>query len=638
MSNIRKLSIVAISVILVILGGILNKACEFEPEGTYVEEVPEPEGEIPSAELNFNDSVLYMDEATLFEYSLSFMKQEVYEVDFYIDDNKIAIIEDSTGSVLVDPLPGMHMFEMVVYTSTGSGSIADRVGAEVFTYRQSWTIYSEKDDIGHIQITTIGKADGGLRIEWDRYPGYFFESYGLYKNTIEGVVQLFETSDVDITSFSDPYFVGGSAEYYVLFHKTNGKEYTSDIRSYTFHPDTIELASDWEQQNLTVTWPRCAFEANFGSYSLSQSLNDGPYEVIYTTTALEDTTITMTVGENQLFQFELTYYSKMPDNATGNGILAINSEHIFTGPYYLPKPFPGFEVIAQSETPPYRIYTPEYFYDVVDDNLIYRSLAEHNGLFDVSDDNYRHISGLSHYHGDGEGWVFFWLDKELSQVPLSVFDNEERRACISHNSFLIIESGSSAYYYDMMGDSIIVQYDNDSLYWAVLSPQGHYIVAADKTSNEIDIYYLFSSKIGGKYYWFIDWAKSLPGTPGNYVFKNYTDFAMIWDSKLEIRSCVEMRPENGNGDGLLLSAATSATRVVETDPISNTLLACSSDSLFVYDLSDLRLLGSVPNTTVYQKVIQRGPQQVAYLNSSVFFMEEGATESTMQPLPIDKWR
>jgi hypothetical protein len=132
--------------------------------------------------------------------------------------------------------------------------------------------------------------------------------------------------------------------------------------------------------------------------------------------------------------------------------------------------------------------------------------------------------------------------------------------------------------------------------------------------------------------------KTLNGTAGNYVFRNNVEFAMIEGSRLELRSVVEMRPDNGNGDGLLLSAETTATRVVETDPISNTLLACSSEHLFVYDLNDLRLMGKIPNTAVYQSVIQRGSQQVAYLNSTVFFIEEGAEEATMQLLPIDKWR
>ena len=113
---------------------------------------------------------------------------------------------------------------------------------------------------------------------------------------------------------------------------------------------------------------------------------------------------------------------------------------------------------------------------------------------------------------------------------------------------------------------------------------------------------------------------------------------MIEGNKIEIRSCEAMVPENGNGDGLVLSTETSATRVVETDPISQTLLACSSDRLFVYDMSDLHLLGEIPNTTVYQKVIQRGPQQVAYLNSTVFIKHEGATQTTMLLLPIDEWR
>ena len=638
MSRTLKTSGGSLTILLVILMGVLNRACEFESSETWYEEVSEAEGEIPSAYLNFNDSVIYMDEATLFEYSLSFIKQEVYEVEFYLDDHKIAFNEDTTGSVLLEPRPGIHSFEMVVITSTESGSISDRIGAEAFIYSQSWTIYSETEEASQIEITSVEKADGSLLIEWERYPGYFFQSYELFKKTYEGDIMMCEVLDVGQTSFIDPYFVGGSADYYVRFHKSNFKEYLSDTCSYAIYKDTIGLDLDWEQQNLTISWPRCEFDANFGSYQLLKSLNDSPFELIYSTEEAEDTTLTIAVDENLNLRFELAYHSKMPDSSPGNGVYTIGSKNLFSGSFYLPQSFPAFEVIAQSKAPPYRIYTPEYLYDVVEEDLNFRSLAEYNGLFDVSYNSKRHISGLSYYYGSGDGWTFFGLDKVLSKVPSSVFDNEERRACVASNTLLIIESGSSAYLYAMYADTMVMQFENDSLYWPEFSPIGLYIISADRANNEIDFYYWYWDSSGEKSVICLEWMKSLNGTAGNYVFKNDTEFAMIEGNTLEIRSIEAMKPENGNGDGLLLSTETLATRVVETDPISNTLLTCSSDRLYVYDLTDLRLLGEIPNTAIYQKVTKRGPRQVAYLNSTVFFMEEGASEATMHMLPIEKWR
>jgi len=631
---------VSISVILVVfILSILNEGCEFESTEVYYLDVEKTEGETPVAELSFVDSVIIIDRATLFEYSLNFLKQEVYQVVFYVDGRKIESKEESTGSVLLQLLPGEHLFEIVVHTSTESGSLADLVRSEVFTYTKSWTIFAEAEDAGQIQIQSVGQVEDSLLIEWERYPGYKFHSYELFKKTSSGDVLLYESFDVNYTSSFDPYFVGGEAIYFIRFHKYSGEQYDSDTISYTSYPGMIDLDLDWEIHNLSIAWPKCDFKSNFGSYQLSQNLNGGPAEIIYTTEGVNDTTLSINVGENQDLQYELTYRSNMPDAArSNNGVYSLGSDNISTGSFYLPKPFPAYEVIAQSKEPPFRIYTPEFFYDVVEDRMIQRELAPHNGLFDASADNHEFISGLSYYRGSGEEWTFFWLDKEISNLPPTIFENEERRACVTGSGVFIIESGSSSYLYSRKGDSVIIHYENDSLHWPVMSQERPFIVATDIENNKIDFYYGFWNYNGDNRFYDVAWMKSLKGTAGNYVFRNETQIAMIAGNQLEIRSVEAMTPEYGSGDGLLLSTETSASRVVETDPISNTLLACSADRLYVYDMTDLRLLGEIPNTTVYQKIIQRGPRQVAYLNSTVFYMDEGATQATSHTLPIEKWR
>jgi len=614
------------------------KTCEFESTGTWNKDIPEPTAEIPTAELNFKDSIIYIDQAIQFEYSLNFIKQEVYQVEFYLNGRELVTNTGPKGTVLINPLPGKYSFEMVIITSTESGSIADQTEAEAFFYSQYWTIYSENEEKSQIQIQAITRSEGSLLIEWDQYQGYMFQSYELIKKTTQGEIKLCELLELDQTSFFDEYYVGGIADYFIRLIKTNGKQGDGDIKSYSSTTGTIELDYNWEQHTLSISWPKCAYENNFEMYQLLQRLENDVSLLIYTGNDLTDTTVSVEVGENQDLRFELVYHSNMPNSTPSNGQYSISSENIFTGSFYLPESVPAFVIIAQSKQSPYRIYTPEFLYDVIEDRLIYRELAEHRGLFDVSDDNHWHISGLSQYFGTGEEWIFFGLNKQLSEIPSSVFENEERRAIKSNNSFLLIESGSTSYFYNCKGDSIIKQFDDNTLHWAALSSSGHYIVATNVENNEIDCYHLTNDFIGGRIIWGMEWMKSLSGTAGNYVFKNNVEFAMINGDKLEIRSVEAMTPENGNGDGLILSTETSATRVVETDPLSNTLLTCSAEHLFIYDLTDLSLLGKIPNTIIYQKVIQRGPQQVAYLNSAVFYMDEGAAEATMQPLPIDKWR
>ena len=125
--------------------------CEFESGEVWYNDISEPVGEIPIAEFSFKDSIVFISQATQFEYSLSFTRQKVYLIEFYLDNRKFDESFEPDGSILIDPVPGKHIFEMVVFTSTASNSLADQIGYEVFSYNKSWTIYFESESISQIQ-------------------------------------------------------------------------------------------------------------------------------------------------------------------------------------------------------------------------------------------------------------------------------------------------------------------------------------------------------------------------------------------------------------------------------------------------------------------------------------------------------
>lgn len=168
MRSSRKQPVASLLIIMVVLIiAMMNGACEYESSAVYFVDIEQVEGEIPYANLSFTDSVIYINQSTLFGYTLNFIEQEVYQVEFYLDDRLLKSMGESSGSVLIEVEPGKHIFEMVIITSTESGSIADKIGAEAFYYTITWTIYSESAEAGEIQIQSIDKAEGSLRIEWE---------------------------------------------------------------------------------------------------------------------------------------------------------------------------------------------------------------------------------------------------------------------------------------------------------------------------------------------------------------------------------------------------------------------------------------------------------------------------------------
>jgi len=306
-------------------------SCEFESTETWLNEVPEAQGEIPTAELSFKDAVVYIDKPTLFEYSLTFQQQKVYLVEFYLDFKILKKQEGSKGSVLLDPSAGEHHFEMRVYTSTASGSIADKVGVEVFSYQQSWTIRAEDESAADLEILNIAKSGGSVLIEWEKYTGYKFESYELLKKTNNGNLSFFTTSDKDVVSCQDPYYIGGTAEYFLRFTKSDGGYFDSEAASFTHDPGRMALQLDVDN-NVIATWSPCEFETNFGQYQLKRTDQSGRNEIVFTSNDVEDTMAIISVFPNRQYEFEMECKSKMPQPDVGDGTYYLSGS-ISTGDF-----------------------------------------------------------------------------------------------------------------------------------------------------------------------------------------------------------------------------------------------------------------------------------------------------------------
>ena len=314
--------IVVLAIFLIILS---HSGCEFESSEIWDKGILESDGEVPTAEYSFEDSVIYIDEAVTFEYSVSFVAQEIYLIEFYLDGLMIATGTNSTGSVDLNPSPGKHIFKIVVYTSTENGSIADEMNAEAFIYTQDWTVYMEAQGTSFIDITSISPAEGSLLIEWEPFQGYLFQSYSLVKRTHLGDTVLyesfdmFESQDLEDTLFYDEYYMGDYAEYFIRLKRSTGVTSDGTPRSYSWTPEFFNV-SLYPDTTIVITWSKCIFDSNFGKYILSEQVDGGPLEVIFETTQLNDTTVTVPGGSGNSYFFKLEYVSKMLDATLGNGI------------------------------------------------------------------------------------------------------------------------------------------------------------------------------------------------------------------------------------------------------------------------------------------------------------------------------
>jgi hypothetical protein len=135
-----------ISEFLLIVSYIITfSSCEYETIAVYNRSVNKNvvAPTIQTVELNLNSDTItiYSDSTIIFKFSSS--NQAINSVDFLIDGNLLSSVNSNTGvfNLQYNTLSeGIHSITIQVYTCSGTGSIADHLGAEVFLYSKSWKL------------------------------------------------------------------------------------------------------------------------------------------------------------------------------------------------------------------------------------------------------------------------------------------------------------------------------------------------------------------------------------------------------------------------------------------------------------------------------------------------------------------
>lgn len=587
--------------IITLLFLVIQTSCEFEPSGTCFEDLERPEGEFPTAALSFQDSILILSEATLFQYDVLFKDQDVYLSEFYMDGRLVETDEDATGEILVDPAPGPHTFEMVVYTSTGSGSIAEKMGAEAYVYTQQWEILME--DTLH-RMTELNRVyldeKGHVRIEWEQSLNFDFLSYEILRINGDEELSLGIFEDRSVTSCSDPYYIGGEAIYNLRLQTQHFDPVEGDPISVSLPAYELSIV---HADSLTVNlrWTTCGVPGNFGSYRLTY--REGV--LVHESTALLDTSVTLTLQPGMEYHFNLYYLSGHPDPELGTCEV---SRDFYTGTNSLPE----YEVITQSLNPPYMVHTPSFSWNPVTDNFTYHDFPDNRGIFAVTPRNRYLLSGNKVYEGEG----FTTLNRELHHIPPDIFDHQPPWVSLTRRfDRVFFDADYNRYMYSISEDRITENYGNVRCWEGILSPDGYYLLSSNDKYNTLDIFTTFAFA-GSSRYSFVQagYILSCDRTP---VFINDRQFVVVVDPDIVLFELA--------GPDIVTSSLTSASKVLAYDPVSRTILALSQESFLVYDIEDLTLIHERPITGNYS--YERG--HVAYMNKTVFLRGIEQGESVM---------
>lgn len=261
---------------------LMFQSCEYPLDEEYYREVAQVDPNTLNVSLSPTDSVYYLTGITHFSCNTLTDGLTLYDVRVFIDTTEITTYKDKINDFYLDCkdyTDGEYILNVVLVTSTTSGSLADLLGAEGFIYHLSWRLVVDKSTPTPVQITRIFNDSGIVKIEWEKYLKVNFGCYKVVK-TVRGypsnVVEV--VTDRNRTYFYDSTFIGGWSEYFVRVESPIFK--TASSEKIVYSDEYPEFKAEWKYDNhVELSWNKCKYPKAFVKYVLYIN-NQSPIDIL----------------------------------------------------------------------------------------------------------------------------------------------------------------------------------------------------------------------------------------------------------------------------------------------------------------------------------------------------------------------
>lgn len=257
--------------ILLILVSFFFASCEFETDKVYerktVRDVDPPE--IKVEYLSLDKDTIYLFDERSFSFIFSNDYQRIVAARFLLDGVEQTVYYSGAGSFNLDyhnMSEGFHTLSVEIITNSGTGSIADILGAEGFLVTNSWVINVIKDF--NIKLPAMIK-NGCLYFSWMKYPAPDFNGYIIYraKNSVENI----EVGKTINSEFTDCSYVGEGGRYYVEVQKKDGTNIPWGFVELYPEPPVLKIISTGIN-DYSIIWNKCKYYNALENYQLSVSV------------------------------------------------------------------------------------------------------------------------------------------------------------------------------------------------------------------------------------------------------------------------------------------------------------------------------------------------------------------------------
>ena len=252
--------------------------CEYQSDKEFFRNVEPTDSASVNVVLNPSDSVIYLAGVRGFSYLAVTDSLKCYNVSVFVDTTLISDKDTEYGYFNLDAndyVDGNYVLTIVATTSSGSGSLADILGAEGFLFAFTWDLIVDKSPPTAVQITDIYNDDGILRIEWEKYDKGNFGWYEVIKTVfsstgIPSSKSIGDVLNINQNYFLDDTYLGGKVQYQVRV--LNPRYISATSAAKTFIDDTLSLHAEWlEEDKVKLTWTKIKYHKALKKLNIYQN-------------------------------------------------------------------------------------------------------------------------------------------------------------------------------------------------------------------------------------------------------------------------------------------------------------------------------------------------------------------------------
>lgn len=255
---------------LVVFLGCILSSCSYTPEEDFYKEIKviDPNDFIISLDSNNTEDTIYLEGPMQFSYSIGNGNGDVKEVRILLNNSLIKSLRGKSGSFIISPTEtGIYELRIEFVSTSGSGSLADQVGAEIVQVWKSWTIkaYIETPPLAPKITTSI--VNGYSVITWTPYTKTKFVNYRI---EIKDLVSVYIT-DPQITTLIDSSYAGvHNRTYRVYTQNEAGITGSNEIELIGFNNLAIQASFNSVDSTIKVKVPKPIYYGAFQSYSIKE--------------------------------------------------------------------------------------------------------------------------------------------------------------------------------------------------------------------------------------------------------------------------------------------------------------------------------------------------------------------------------